>query len=110
MENNTGKDTVYETNIASENTGAIPSDDIDYEEGDGNNGLVLKDYESYGIFYNLSKDIWTYNGKHIAGLIDNDNIYVDGSADNNSVYLQIDKKSVKEISVKQFNELVDNIS
>ena len=110
VENNTGKDTVYETNIASENTGAIPSDDIDYEEGDGNNGLVLKDYESYGIFYNLSKDIWTYNGKHIAGLIDNDNIYVDGSADNNSVYLQIDKKSVKEISVKQFNELVDNIS
>lgn len=108
VENNTVNDTNYEANIASENTGAISSDDTDYEEGDGNNGLTLKDYESYGISYNSSKDVWTYNGKQIAGLIDNDNIYVDGSTDIHSVYLQIKQKSVQEISSKRFNELMNN--
>lgn len=109
-ENNAVSDTGYETNITNENTGAISLDDIDYEEGDGSNSLVLKAYESYGISYNSSKDVWIYNGKQIAGLIDNDYIYVDGSVDNDSVYLHINKKSIKEISVKQFDELVYNIN
>lgn len=108
VENNTGNDSSYEGNRTSENTGAISSDDTDYEEGDGNNGLVLKDYESYGISYNSSKDVWTYNGKQIAGLIDNDNIYVAGNTDIYSVYLQIKQKSVQEISSERFNELMNN--
>lgn len=107
-ENNTVNDITYETNIASENTGVISLEDTDYEEGDGKNSLTLKDYESYGISYDSSKDVWIYNGKQIAGLIDNDNIYVDGSTDIPSVYLQISQKSVQEISPKQFNELMNN--
>lgn len=80
----------------------------DYEEGDGKNSLTLKDYESYGISYDSSKEVWIYNGKQIAGLIDNGNIYVDGSTDIPSVYLQISQKSVQEILPKQFNELMNN--
>lgn len=107
-ENNTVNDITYETNIASENTGVISLEDTDYEEGDGKNSLTLKDYESYGISYDSSKAVWIYNGKQIAGLIDNGNIYVDGSTDIPSVYLQISQKSVQEISPKQFNELMNN--
>lgn len=93
---------------ASEHTGVIFSEDADYEEGDGNNSLTLKDYEPYGISYDSSEDVWIYNGKQIAGLTDHDNIYVDGSTDRDAVYLQIKQESVQEISSKQFYELMNH--
>lgn len=99
--------TDYEGNTASENMGTISSEDITYEEG-YNNSTVLKDYESYGISYNSSEDAWIYNGKHIAGLIGDNNIYVDESVNTDSIYLQIVQKSAKEISSEQFNVLISN--
>ena len=98
--------TDYEGNTASENMEAISSEDITYEEG-YNNSMVLRGYESYGISYDSSEDAWIYNGKHIAGLIGDNNIYVDESVNTDSVYLQIGQKSAKEISSKQFNALMN---
>lgn len=103
---------------SNENTGitdnssftTLENNDTDYEEGDGDSSKVLNDYVLYGITYNSALIEWDYGNKQIAGLIDNDNIYIDENANNNSVFLQIENKSVKEISEKQFNKLCNNLN
>jgi bla regulator protein BlaR1 len=82
-----------------------------YEKGADNNSQVLKKYQSIGISYSTSKNLWLYNRKEIAGLIDQDSIYMDENAGKNKVYLKVNrgltKIHLKEISETTFNKLVD---
>lgn len=84
--------------------------DAGTEEGDGDNRSILKDYESYGMFFDAEQDAWKYKGKLILGLTDTDNgiIYMNENKSRNSVYLQVNKGEVKEVSEEEFNRIINS--
>ena len=112
VENN---DLSVETNgdaSTTENAGLMSDiGDLDSEEGEGDNSQILQAYESVGISFNSVQNMWNYDDKQIAGLVDESNgtVFVDGNVtNNNAVYLQIENNSVKEISENQFDKLLSN--
>lgn len=79
-----------------------------YEKNEDDDSLTLKPYESYVISF--SEGTWHYEGKQIAGLIDdNGYIYINEEVDN-PIFLQISNDSAKEISEEEFNELLENVN
>lgn len=84
-----------------------PHNALACEQSGGDASELLMGYEKYGLSYASSNDSWQYSGMEVAGLIDDDKIYVNGYSDSkNAVFLQILGNKVEQISEKQFNKLL----
>ena len=102
--------------------------DVDYASSENNedDSQTLEKFKKYGITYNKSLNIWQYKGKNIAGFIaytlDNfhldsksgtyigttgTDIYLNESITKDGIYLVIDKDSLKEITEKEFNKIIE---
>lgn len=95
-------------------------------ENDGDDSQTLEKFKKYGITYNKSLDTWQYKEKNIAGLIANTlnnfqlddksgtyigtagtEIYINESNTKDGIYVVIDKDSLKEITEKEFNKMLE---
>lgn len=84
----------------------VSGTDSGQEDGEG---MIVENkvYKSYGITFDSSTRTTEYQGKKVAGIVDENEMYVDTDAGSGSVYLQIKDGNIKEISKEQFNDLAD---
>lgn len=109
-----------------ENSGNNTNVDYASSENNEDDSQTLEKFKKYGITYNKSLNVWQYKGKNIAGFIaytlDNFHldsksgtyigtagaeIYLNESNTKDGIYLVIDKDSLKEITEKEFNKIIE---